>query len=293
MHYGFPYAGEMMRVMDRMLSIQTTDGPLDVHITEMGSGPPLLLLHGWPQHSHSWRRVAELLERDFRLIMPDLRGFGRSAVPAGGYNPRQFADDAIALLDALDIRQAGVIGHDWGGFSTYLIGLSHPERVTGLVVCNAPHPWARLDAQALIELWRLWYVLVIGSPAGPRLLEGGRFIPWFLRLGGRTRVFDDATAERYAAPLREPPRARASQLLYRHYLKAAKEVFIRHAHSRRRLTVPTRAVFGADDYYVTVSSTLGAQHHADDWRLNLLDGCGHWTPEERPDAVAAAARELF
>lgn len=282
-----------MPPMGRMITIQATDGPLDVHLTEAGTGPPLLLLHGWPQHSYVWRRVAELLETDFRLLMPDLRGFGRSATPAGGYNPQQFAADAVALLDALEIDQAGVIGHDWGGFAAYLLGLSHPERTTGLVVCNAPHPWATPSLKGALELWRLWYVLVIAFPAGPRLLQGGRFIPWFLRLGGRTRVFDDAEAERYAAPLREPARARASQLLYRHYMKAAKEIFVNRIHSARRLTVPTRVVFGADDFYVAVDNTLGGEQHAEDWQLNLLEGCGHWSPEERPDAVVAAARELF
>jgi pimeloyl-ACP methyl ester carboxylesterase len=283
----------MAGIEHRTIAIAATDGPLEVHLAEAGSGPPLLLLHGWPQHADIWWRVVELLEADFRLLMPDLRGFGRSAVPAGGYNPQQFANDAIALLDALGIEKAGVIGHDWGGFASYLIGLSHPERVSGLVICNCPHPWAKVDLQAVIQLWRLWYVLVVGSPAGPRLLTGGRFIPWFLRLGGRDHVFDDAAAERYAAPLREPARARASQLLYRHYLRAATDVFIRHVHSRRRLAVPTRVVFGAEDFYVTVSSTLGGEQHADDWSLRLLDGCGHWSPEERPEAVAEAARELF
>jgi pimeloyl-ACP methyl ester carboxylesterase len=283
----------MAVIEHRTITIQATDGPLDMHLAEAGSGPPLLLLHGWPQHADIWRRVVELLGDDFRLLMPDLRGFGRSAVPPGGYNPQQFADDAVALLDALNLERVGVIGHDWGGFAAYLLGLSYPGRATGLVVCNAPHPWAKVDLKATIELWRLWYVLVIGSPAGPRLLEGGRFIPWFLRLGGRGHVFDDADAERYAAPLREPARARASQLLYRHYVKAATDVFIKHAHSRRRLTVPTRVVFGANDFYVTVSSTLGGEQHADDWRLRLLEGCGHWSPEERPEAVAEAARELF
>jgi alpha-beta hydrolase superfamily lysophospholipase len=91
----------MMHAMDRTITIHATDGPLDVHLTEAGSGPPLLLLHGWPQHAHIWRRVAALLENDFRLLMPDLRGFGRSATPGHGYHPRQFASDAIALLDAL------------------------------------------------------------------------------------------------------------------------------------------------------------------------------------------------
>lgn len=269
------------------------DGPLGVHLAEAGSGPPLVLLHGWPQHAEVWRRVVPLLADDYRLLMPDLRGFGSSAVPDGGYNPARFAEDAVALLDALGIARAGVIGHDWGGFAAYLLGLRHPDRVSGLVVCNAPHPWAKPDARSLLELWRLWYVLLIASPAGPRVLASPRFIPRFLRLGGRRHVFDDAEAERYAAPLREPGRARASQLLYRHYLKAAQDVYIRRAHWDRRLTVPTRAVFGADDFYLAVASTLGGEQHADDWSLRLLEGCGHWTPEERPDAVAEAAREVF
>jgi pimeloyl-ACP methyl ester carboxylesterase len=283
----------MAAIEHRTITIEATDGPLAVHLAEAGSGPPLLLLHGWPQHAEVWRRVADLLADDFRLLMPDLRGFGRSAVPAGGYNPQQFADDAVALLDALELERIGVIGHDWGGFAAYLLGLGRPERTTGIVVCNAPHPWATPSGRTLLELWRLWYVLLVASPLGPRVVASRWFIPWFLRLGGRRHVFDDAEAERYATPLREPARARASQQLYRHYLKAARDVFIRRGFSGRRLTVPARAVFGARDFYIAVDNTLGGEQHADDWRLSLLDGCGHWTPEERPDAVAAAARELF
>jgi pimeloyl-ACP methyl ester carboxylesterase len=275
------------------VTIAASDGPLGVHLAETGDGPPLLLLHGWPQQHEIWRGVARRLGGDFRLLMPDLRGFGASEVPAGGIDPAQFADDAVALLDALGIERAGVIGHDWGGFAAYLIGLRHPDRVTGLVVCNAPHPWAERSARGLLELWRIWYVLLIASPIGARVVRTRRFVPWYLRLGGRRRVFDDDTAGRYATPLREPARARASQLLYRHYLRSAWEVLVRRGYSGRRLTVPTRVVFGAEDFYIPVANTLGGEEHADDWSLRLLDGCGHWTPEERPDAVVEAARELF
>jgi pimeloyl-ACP methyl ester carboxylesterase len=285
----------MTAIEHRAVAIAATDGPLAVHVAEAGNadGPPLLLLHGWPQHHEIWRAVAPLLEADFRLLMPDLRGFGSSGVPGGGYNPSQFADDAIALLDALGIERAGVIGHDWGGFTAYLIGLRYPDRASGIVVCNAPHPWAEPSLRTLLELWRLWYVWLIASPIGARVVRSRRFVPWFIRLGGRRHVFDDDTAARYATPLREPGRARASQRLYRYYVKAAWEILVRREHSGRRLTVPARVVFGADDFYIAVANTLGGETHADDWSLRLLEGCGHWTPEERPDAVAEAARELF
>jgi pimeloyl-ACP methyl ester carboxylesterase len=283
----------MTLVAHRQVVIEAADGPLELHLAEAGSGPPLLLIHGWPQHAEVWRHVIPLLAADFRLLMPDLRGFGSSAVPAGGFDPARFAADAIALLDALEIERAGVIGHDWGGFAAYLVGLRHPERVTGLVVCNAPHPWAKPEPRGLLELWRLWYVLLVASPIGARVVASRGFIPWFLRLGGRRHVFDDEQAERYAAPLREPARARASQRLYRHYLRAVYEIYIRRSLSGRRLTVPARAVFGAEDFYIAVANTLHGEEHADDWSLRLLEGVGHWTPEERPGAVAEAARELF
>ena len=105
-------------------------------------------------------------------------------------------------------------------------------------------------------------------------------MPWFLRLGGRGHVFDDAEAERYAAPLREGARARASQQLYRSYLRAARDVFFRKPYAGQRLTVPTRAVFGREDFYIPVASTLGAEPYADDWsvraarRLRALDAGG-------------------
>jgi len=266
---------------------------VDVHLAEVGDGPPLLLLHGWPQHGGVWLPVVPLLAGEFRLLMPDLRGFGSSSVPDAGIDSAHFAEDAVALLDALGLERVGVVGHDWGGFTAYLLGLQHPERLTGLVVCNSPIPWARLSARSLLELWRLWYVLLVASPIGARVVASRGFVPWFVRLGGRAHVFDDAEAERFAAPLREPARARASQALYRHYLTAATQIFLRRVHRGRRLTVPTRAVFGAEDFYVAVANTLGGEQHADDWRLHLLDGVGHWTPQERPDVVAHAARDLF
>jgi pimeloyl-ACP methyl ester carboxylesterase len=275
------------------VTIAAQDGPLDVHVTEAGSGPTLLLLHGWPQHSWTWRKVVPLLEEDFRLLMPDLRGFGRSGTPAGGYDPSTFAEDAVALLDALGLDDVGVVGHDWGGFAGYLLALRHPDRVRALVVCNAPHPWAPLNARAAFELWRTWYVAVVASPLGPRVVASERFLPWFLRLGGRRHVFDGSEVERYADRLREPARARASQQLYRSYLRAARDIFFSKPYEGQRLTVPTRTLFGREDFYIPVESAVGAELHTDDWAVELVDGCGHWTPEERPELVAETARALF
>ena len=91
----------------------------------------MLLLHGWPQHAWCWRHVIPLLADDHRLIAPDLRGFGWSDCPAGGYDPATFAADAVALLDALGVERAHVIGHDWGGAPRSRWAWTRPSGWTG------------------------------------------------------------------------------------------------------------------------------------------------------------------
>jgi pimeloyl-ACP methyl ester carboxylesterase len=127
------------------IDIRSAAGPVRLHLAAAGSGTPVMLLHGWPQHWWCWRRVVKQLSGQYRLLIPDLRGFGWSEAPGSGYNPTGFADDAVALLDALNLAHADVIGHDWGGFTGFLLGLHHPERVDRLLLCNSPGPWARLN----------------------------------------------------------------------------------------------------------------------------------------------------
>src|ERR687892_1744337 len=102
-------------VEHRMVQVEASDGALHVHLAEAGEGEPLLMLHGWPQHWYAWRRVVPQVNDRFRLLMPDLRGFGWTEAPGHGYDPRTFASDAIALLDALGIERVKLVGHDWGG----------------------------------------------------------------------------------------------------------------------------------------------------------------------------------
>ena len=133
---------EIAGAVRRTVTIQThADGPLDVHLYEAGDGPPVLMLHGWPQHAWSWRHVIPKLADDYRLICPDLRGFGWTDAPGRGYDGETFGADAIALLDALEIERAHLIGHDWGGFAVFAAALAAPQRVDRMVVLNTVPPW--------------------------------------------------------------------------------------------------------------------------------------------------------
>ena len=280
-------------VAHRFVEVAGAEGTVAIHVAEAGAGDPVLMLHGWPGHWYCWRHLVPELSGSYRLLMPDLRGFGWSDAPGHGYDPRTFAADALALLDALELDRVRLVGHDWGGFTAFLLGVEHPERFTRIVVFNAPPLWAPLSWGVIASLWRTWYVAAIASPLGPRLVASPRFLPWFVGLGGRRHVFSVEDAEIYADRLRQPARARASCLLYRSYLRTAHDVFIRRRYNHDDLAVPTRLVFGADDFYVPSAYVSGFEQHAPNMDVEFVTGCGHFLPEERPDLAAARLQDFF
>jgi pimeloyl-ACP methyl ester carboxylesterase len=240
-------------------------------------------------------QVMEELRGRYRLLVPDLRGFGWSEAPGNGYSAVTFARDAVGLLDALDIDRAHVVGHDWGGFTGFLLGLEHPSRIDRLLLCNTPGPWARLNPRVAIGLRRAWYVALVAFPVlGERMVARRGFVQWFLRLRGQAALFPDADASLYADQFRDSARAAAASRLYRYYLQlVAQAVLQRHLFAGQRLSAPTRLLFGADDFYIPLALLEEVEAHGDDLTLDVISGCSHWMPEERPDLIAEQARALF
>jgi pimeloyl-ACP methyl ester carboxylesterase len=278
----------------RSVTIQSADaGPLEISVQELGDGPPVLLLHGWPQHSGCWRGVAPLLADRYRAIAPDLRGFGLSA-PAPDYNGMVLATDALALLDALEIERCHVIGHDWGGFAAFGLGIVAPQRVASMVVLNTLAPWVKPSPRAALELWRTAYVLLLAT-AGARIARNRQgLIARMLKADAVHRdAISPADAQAYAAALARPESAHATQLLYRSYVRSFREVAIRRRFDDLRLTVPTRFLFGAADKALAPVLLDGLEDHCDDLVLELVPDSGHFVAEEKPELVAQRAAELF
>lgn len=279
----------------RTVTIRTRDvGELDLHLMEAGDGPPVLMLHGWPQHAWMWRKVIPLLADHHRLICPDLRGFGWSDAPGTGYDGETFAADALALMDALNIDRAHVIAHDWGGFAAFVMALQRPERVDRMLVLNTAAPWVDPSPALLPALARTWYVVAL-AVAGEKLARSQpeRMAESFRRdlVNPDGITPDDALA--YAKRLAEPQCAHATKLLYRSYLRTAFEGMLRPRYNHLRLTRPTRFLFGTNDAAISPALLRGMESHADDLELELVDGSGHFIAEERPELVAERARTLF
>jgi pimeloyl-ACP methyl ester carboxylesterase len=251
--------------------------------------PPLVALHGFPQHWYCWRRVIEALAGEYRILAADLRGLGWSgAAPDGDYRKARMVEDLLALLDAEGIERAGLLGHDWGGWIGFRAVLDAPERFTGFVACGVVHPWQPVE-RMLRELPRFAYQPPIAAPVlGPWLIP--RVVPRILRVAwGDRATWDAAAAEAYAESYREPERAEAGSRYYRSFL--TREAPTVAAARGRRLTVPTRLLFGTRDPIGTALAQ-DLERHGEHARTEFLAGCGHFVPEERPAEVAAAVRAV-
>ena len=126
------------------------------HVARLGKGPPLLLLHGWPEYWLTWEPVMQRLASRHALIAPDLRGFGESDKPEGPYGPDGHAADMVGILDALGIEKAGVVGHDVGGAVMQPLARKAPERIAGLFFFDFVHPGVGAQMGAPDRLNEIW-----------------------------------------------------------------------------------------------------------------------------------------
>jgi pimeloyl-ACP methyl ester carboxylesterase len=266
------------------------DGGVRLHVSELGAGEPVLMLHGWPQHGGCWRTVAPPLAERYRVICPDLRGFGGSDAPGHGYDPETFALDAIALLDALGIERVRLAGHDWGGYASLFIALRAPERVSALLACSTPLPWVKPSLRLAAAAWRSWYAVVMAAAGRPLLSRRPDLFAGFITGPG----IGADEARDYTRLLARPESARATELLYRAYLRTLPDFALGRGEAPGRLTVPTRVLHGRRDPAVSELLVAGDHsRHADDLEVELVERGHHFLPEECPELVAERALTLF
>jgi pimeloyl-ACP methyl ester carboxylesterase len=287
----------MMRTLSATPSLPETQHVLlangvRLQVTLAGEGDPVLLLHGWPLTSHMWRRVTPaLVAAGYRSIAPDLRGIGGSDRPSEGYDVETNADDLAALLDALKMRDALVVGIDLGAPIAWTLAMRHPDRVRKLVVMEAM--LGRLPgAEAFLGNGAPWWFGFHGVPGlAERIVEGheAEYLDWFLgsRASGQRAVDPDARAV-YARAYAGREALRGGFEHYRAMPQSARQIAALAA--SHRLEQPTLAISGG-----VIGDALYAQlkPHADDLRSCRIHDCGHNIPEEQPTALAEALIEFF
>jgi pimeloyl-ACP methyl ester carboxylesterase len=256
---------------------------IEVNVAVAGSGPAVLLLHGFPHTWRLWSAVIPHLARDHRVLAPDLRGLGATTRATSGYDAGNLAADAEALLDALDEPAADVIGIDAGAPPAFLLAMRRPERVRRLVLMESllgRLPGAE-DFLAGGPPW--WFGFHAVPGLAETVLDGHEsdYLGWFLDAGTRGRGVPPEIRDHFVAAYRGRESLRCAFAHYRAMPTSAAQ--IADAVAAGRLTVPTLAI-GAHP----VGNALAHQLRpiADDLTARLVEDCGHIIPLDRPDVLA-------
>lgn len=260
-----------------------------------GSGPPLLLLHGYPQTRACWADVAPALARRFTVVTADLRGYGDSDKPAGGpdhagYSKRAMAADMVGLMDGLGFARFAVAGHDRGGRVVHRMALDHPdvvERAAVLDIVPTRTLFANTD-QRFATAYYHWFFLI--QPDGLPETMIGHDPEWYLRetvrrwSGSGTQVPERALAA-YVRSFRDPAAIHAACEDYR----AAASIDLEHdaADGDRRIECPLLVLWGEEGAMHRLYDVLAEWRHMARAVSGCALPCGHFVPEECPDRTVA------
>jgi len=272
-----------------------------IHCVVGGEGPPLLLLHGYPQTHAMWHKVAPALAEHFTVIVPDLRGYGDSGRPAAGdnhdgYSKRAMAKDQVELMERLGHKRFLLAGHDRGGRVAHRLTLDHADRVEKLAVLDivpTRHVFENTD-QSLATAYYHWFFLIQPAPLPETMIANSLefYLQWKLGSWGSAKqaITDEAYAE-YLRCFKKPDTIHTTCEDYR----AGASIDLAHdeADIDRKIGCPVLALWGEKGALHGRYDVLGVWRERADRVSGRALPCGHFIPEEAPEDTIAALREFF
>lgn len=296
-----PPLDEVARAAERsglaLESRQLDVGEVELHVVLAGPqhGPPLVLLHGYPECWYSWHgALAPLVRAGFRVAVPDLRGYNRSGKPRGvdAYTDLHYERDVIGLLDALGWQTAYLAGHDVGGGTAWRLVFSHPTRFRRAVVFNVGHPlaWAAArpqDDPDAVSWWRA----VFRWPFVPELMSRAGdwwLITYYLRGTSRAGTFDDAELAVYKGAWAREGALTAMVNGFR-----APDAPVAGMTADGRPPIPVRVVWGERDAFVPRKGATLTEAYLPPGEVRYWPDASHWLLVEEPERVAGEMIAFF
>jgi pimeloyl-ACP methyl ester carboxylesterase len=273
-------------------------GDVRLHYVEAGSGPLVVLLHGFPEFWYSWRfQIPVLVEAGFRVVVPDMRGYNLSDKPpkVGDYHVESLGRDVERLIRACGAESAAVVGHDWGGVAAWLVAMRHPEAVEKLVILNCPHP-----SRFLRGLWsprqlrKSSYMFALQVPGPPGKLVQKSIFAWiesnFRTDTVRPGTFTEEDIRRYAEAMMRPGVLTATTNYYRALFRRTPPQSRRLL---RRVEAPVLVIWGEKDRYLGAGLAEPETSWVSNARVERLPGASHWVQQDSPDKVNALLLEFL
>jgi pimeloyl-ACP methyl ester carboxylesterase len=263
---------------------------IELQVVEQGQGDPVLLLHGFPDSSRLWRhQIPALVEAGFRVIAPDLRGFGQSDRPEGveQYQLERLLGDVLGLLDQADVGRARVVGHDWGAFLAWALASFVPARVEQLVALSVAHPSTIFGSIEQYE--KSWYMLLFQLEGLAE--EALRRDDWRL---ARAWMAGAPDLDAYLADLGRPGALTAGLNWYRANATPAGLFGLAAPVAWPPVAAPTLGFWSDRERYLTEDGfAKSADHVAGPYRYERIEGAGHWLQLDRPDRLNRLLIDFF
>jgi pimeloyl-ACP methyl ester carboxylesterase len=261
-----------------------------IHVRHGGSGPAVVLLHGYGETGDMWVAMASDLARNHTVVVPDLRGLGLSAKPAGGFDKKTQAGDVAGVLDALKIRQADVVAHDIGNMVAYQFAEQHPDRLRKIVLIDAPvpgvGPWEEILKNPL--LWHFRF----GGPDMERLVAGRERIyldRFWNDFSADPAHFPEAARQHYAALYALPGAMHSGFAQFAAFDQDA--IDNRAFLARDKLHAPMLALGGEKSFGMKMAEVM--REGDTDVTAGIVPGSGHWIMEENPQATVKLVRDFL
>lgn len=263
-----------------------------IHYVKGGSGDPLILCHGFPSTWYEWRHIMPALAELYTVIVPDLRGLGDSSRPYSGYDKVTLGEDLHGLVEHLGVGPVLMVGHDWGGSAAFAYTRAHREHVRKLAILE--HALPGFGLEELLEATperTLWHMTFHTSDVAEALVAGRErlYLSWFYtHIAYNPAAISEEEITEYVRTYSAPGAMRSGFNLYRTFWE---DVEYNRAHVEPKLSVPILTVGG--EHCLNDLSERGFAQLGTDVRGVVIPDCGHWIPQERPEALLAELLEFF
>jgi len=259
-----------------------------MHYVTQGTGPLIVLLHGFPEFWYSWRhQILFLAEQGYRVVAPDLRGYNDTDKPRRGYAVSTLLRDIVGLIKGLGEEKAIIVGHDWGGVLAWAFALNYPQMTERLIVLNAPYPAAfARDLRTLQQLRKSWYAFAFQIPWLPEFLLGRKHAALIGKMiyaaAVQKTAFPSEVLAIYQDAMSKPGALRASINYYRATFRNPLSI---GGGSETIVNAPTLLIWGDQDVALGIHLTRGLEQWVPNLKIEHIPDSGHWVQQEKPDEV--------